>query len=66
MIAQIYSDPQERCFFVHWTADDGYVRERCFVSYRAAERFARQVECRLQIEALVGTAKPSGSGTWSR
>jgi hypothetical protein len=67
MMAQIYSDPREGCFLVHWTEDDGYVRERCFDSYRAAERFAWQVEFRLQAEALAEIeSSPSGPGTRGR
>jgi hypothetical protein len=67
MMAQIYSDPREGRFLVNWTEDDGYVRERCFESYRAAERFALQVEFRLQAEALAGIeSKPSGPGTRDR
>lgn len=52
MIAQIFSEPREPGYRVLWTESDGYSRERCFGSFRAAERFARQVECRLQIEAI--------------
>jgi hypothetical protein len=50
-------------FRVEWSEADGYTRERRFGSFRAAERFARQVDCRLQMEAMadVGSTHPTHS-----
>lgn len=42
-------------YVVQWRAEDGYMRERPFSSYRAAERYAQQVECRLLIEAMLAS-----------
>ena len=39
-------------YCVEWCETDGFVRQRHFGAYSAAELFARQLECRLAMEQL--------------
>jgi hypothetical protein len=62
MSASILAIPSKADYRVQWTEADGYTRERRFNSFRAAERYASQVETRLHMEALAETTARCGRG----
>jgi hypothetical protein len=51
MTVRILKDKNASSYRVEWTEEDGYLRDRPFDTYRAAERYAMQIECRLLIES---------------
>lgn len=58
MNATIFGKPEESLYRVEWLEADGFTRERYFDSYGAAERYAQQVDCRLQVEAFAEVTRP--------
>lgn len=50
MSVNIYMRQPAKTYFVEWLDSDGYTRTRQFQSYRAAQRYAGEVERRLLTE----------------
>ena len=66
MSASIFAKPGKSDYRVLWEEADGYTRERRFDAYRAAQRFARQVDCRLHMETLAENTARCGRGATPR
>lgn len=47
-------------FNVEWLETDGLLRDRSFSSYSEAERFAKQIECRLLIDSILDLSESRG------
>mgnify|MGYP001548375793 CR=1 FL=1 len=53
MLIRIIKETGSPKYRVEWIDEGGHVRDREFYSYRAAERYAEQLDCRLRIDEFL-------------